>query len=336
MRGFFALAANAEIRLQAAQIAPFPSIAKKQPAMNTHRYLRPLLSSIALGLTTCGNGLAVSSAADLISKGEVHLISTGNAEQQSPVRLQYKMVEGDVIRTRVTHLAKTLTKVDDTEADSHSRTVSTKQWRVTEVDEDGNMTFEHSVHAVDASQRVGDKDEVRYNSQEVGEAEVPKPFAGVDSQVDQVISTITINPVGEVVRRTTEDKYAMLAMGEIAIRFPAEAVSVGGRWESEREIEVRRPDKTPMRVRIREVFTLEKISAGVAYITVRNEPLTPIRHPEVEAQVMQQLNNGKLRFDIDAGRLLSKEIAWDSTVIGVAGAGSRLEYSARLDEELID
>lgn len=302
--------------------------------MNTHRHLRPLLSTLALGLATCGS-FSSANAADLVSKGEVHLISTGNAAEQQPVRLQYKMSEGDVIRSRVTHLAKTLTKVDDSETDSHSRTVSTKQWRVTDVDADGNMTFEHSVHAVDASQRVGDRDEVRYNSQEAS-SEIPKPFAGVNDQVDQVISTITINPAGEVVHRTTEDKYGMLAMGEIAIRFPTEAVAVGGSWESEREIEVRRPDKTPLRVRIREVFMLDKISAGVAYITVRNEPLTPIRHPEVEAQVMQQLNNGKLRFDIDAGRLLAKEIAWDSTVIGVAGAGSRLEYSARLDEELID
>ena len=195
------------------------------------------------------------------------------------------------------------------------------------------MTFEHSVRNVDASQQVGDKDEVRYNS---GSGEVPRQFENVHSQVDQVISTVTIRPSGEVVSRSDEEKYGMLAMGDIAIRFPTEAVAVGQQWETTREIQVRRPDKTPARMKIRELFTLEKLSADVAVIDVKNECLTPIREPEVEAQVMQQMNNGKIRFDVAAGRLISKEILWDSTVIGVSGSGSRLEYSARLSEQLAD
>lgn len=256
------------------------------------------------------------------------------ADASEKVLLQYKLKQGDIVRTRVTHLAKTHTKVDKEEQPSTSRTVSTKTWNVKEVAEDGSMTFDHSVANVDASQQVGIQDEVTYNSEK--SKEVPLQFKEVDKKVDQVISTITIRPNGSVVTRTTEDAYARLNLGEIAIQFPEEPVAVGDKWETTREIFVRRDDKTPMRITVREVFKLEKVSAGVAVIDVRNEPLKPIRSPEVEAQVMQQLNNGTIRFDIDAGRLLSKEITWNSTVIGFAGPESMLEYSATLQEEQIN
>jgi hypothetical protein len=262
----------------------------------------------------------------LVSKS----VETPNAEK---VLLRYKLKQGEVIKTRVTHLVKTITKIDNEEQPSSCRTVSTKNWKVTGVSADGDMTFEHSVQNVDATQQVGVQDEVRYNSEE--ETEVPKQFQEVDNKVDQIISVITIRPNGSVVDRSTDDPYARLNLGEIAIQFPQDPVAIGDQWETTREIQVRREDKSPMRVKLRELYTLRKVSAGVAVIDVKNETLTPIRAPEIESQVMQQMNNGHLRFDIDAGRLISKEINWDSKVIGFSGPGSLLEYSARLQEELL-
>jgi hypothetical protein len=56
--------------------------------------------------------------------------------------------------------------------------------------------------------------------------------------------------------------------------------------------------------------------------------------PSEEAQILQQLSNGTIRFDIDAGRMISKELAWDHQVVAFSGAGSVLEYSARLDDKV--
>jgi hypothetical protein len=277
--------------------------------------------------------------ADDLEGGPVKTNPVRLVSRQTPVEssekhlLQYKFKEGEVIKTQVTHLAQTLAKIEDNEQPSSSRTVSTKTWKIIGVDAEGAITFEHSVQNVDASQQVGVQDEVRYNSTD--KAEVPVQFKEVDAKVDQVISTITMKPNGSVVTRTTEDKYARLNIGEIAVQFPDEAVGVEDQWETTREIYVRREGRGHQRILVREVFTLKKASAGVAVIDVRNEPLTPIHSPEIESQVMQQMNNGTLRFDMDAGRLLSKEVEWNSTVIGFSGAGSRLEYSARLEEKLL-
>ena len=89
-------------------------------------------------------------------------------------------------------------------------------------------------------------------------------------------------------------------------------------------------------IKIRERFTLEKVKTGVATLSVRSEPLTPIREESIRAQVVQQLSNGTIRFDVDNGRLLSKQLDWDEDVVGFQGANSMMEYRAQLTERLVD
>lgn len=88
--------------------------------------------------------------------------------------------------------------------------------------------------------------------------------------------------------------------------------------------------------KIRELYTLEKVKSGVATISIKSEPLTPIDEESVRAQVVQQLSNGTIKFDLDAGHMISKELAWDETVVGFQGPNSLMEYRARMTEELID
>ena len=56
----------------------------------------------------------------------------------------------------------------------------------------------------------------------------------------------------------------------------------------------------------------------------------------LRAQVVQQINNGEIRFDLDNGRMLSKQLDWDETIVGFQGANSLMEYRARLTERLVD
>ncbi|MGE3777133.1 MAG: hypothetical protein AB7F89_08120, partial [Pirellulaceae bacterium] len=57
------------------------------------------------------------------------------AEQEHMLR--YKFTEGEVIRWRVTHLGNTETTIQGNTQTSKHRSVSTKLWRVTKVDEQG-------------------------------------------------------------------------------------------------------------------------------------------------------------------------------------------------------
>ena len=126
-----------------------------------------------------------------------------------------------------------------------------------------------------------------------------------------------------------------MGMGDITMPLPAEPVGVGATWEVPREMRIDRKDGSSRLIKFRELFKLEKVSAGVATVDVRSEPLSAIADPAEEAQVMQQLSNGTIQFDIDAGRMISKELAWDHQVVAFSGPGSVLEYSARLEDHVV-
>jgi len=273
---------------------------------------------------------AKKSVAETVSvKSEVQPDKAANGKTYL---LSYRLRANEKIVSEVTHLATTNTKINDVSQSSQSRTVSSKVWDVKSVDSSGNMTFTQSVASVDMSQQVADGSEVRYNSATDNEA--PSAFKTVAETIGKPLATITITSWGEVADRSEKANGGNLGMGDITIPMPKEAIKIGKQWETDREIRVRRPDGSPKVVKVRELYTLEKVSAGVAVISIRSEPLTPLREPEVEAQAIQQMSDGEVRFDIDAGRLISKSLAWDKTVVGFSGAGSVMEYSARLDEKV--
>src|SRR5690606_6039881 len=87
------------------------------------------------------------------------------------------------------------------------------------------------------------------------------------------------------------------------------------------------------RVKTRQQYTLESVETGIATISVKTQVLTPVNDPKLEAQLVQQLTNGEVRFDIEAGRVRSKQMDWDELVIGFSGADSTLKYLARFTEE---
>jgi len=246
--------------------------------------------------------------------------------------LRYKFTPGLRIVSEVTHMAKTDTKIDSTAQDSDSRTVSHKTWDVTKV-ENGNMTFEYAITDIDMSQRIGTANEIHYSSKS-GE-QPPFQFQAAADSVGKIISTVTIDQQGLIVARSDETNPPHLGMGDITLPVPENAVAVGATWEIPRELNIRREDGSLKRVRFRELFKLEKVSAGVATVSVSSEMITIVSDPKEEAQVVQQLSNGTIKFDIDAGRMISKELDWDKKVVGFSGAGSAMEYSARLDERVI-
>ncbi len=245
---------------------------------------------------------------------------------------RYNLQPGMVISSEVTHLAKTDTKIDSTEQNSQSRTVSQKIWEVTKA-VNGEMTFEYKILEIDMSQRIGNDNELRYSSKS-GE-EPLRQFQAAAASVGKVISTVTIDEQGMIIARSDQSNPPNLGMGDITLPVPKKPIAIGATWEVPREMRIMREDGSVKPVRFRELFRFDKVSAGVATIVVRSEMLTPISEPKEEAQVLQQLSNGTIKFDIDAGRMISKELGWDKVVVGFSGAGSVMDYSARLEEQVL-
>jgi hypothetical protein len=210
--------------------------------------------------------------------------------------------------------------------------VTDKSWRVIDASK-GLVTFEYWIDGIDMSQQVGDAEEIKYSSREPGDY-IPPQFSMTADKVGKRVSTIRIDDTGMVVARSDIRNPPHMGMGDVTMPLPKGPVSIGATWEIPREMKINRRDGTQRVVKFRELFKLEQISAGVATVSVKSEPLSTMGEPSEEAQILQQLSNGTIRFDVDAGRMISKELAWDHQVVAFSGPGSVLEYSARLEDKV--
>ncbi len=248
--------------------------------------------------------------------------------------LRYDLKQGEQLHYEVTHVAKTKTRIRGAEEISQVHTTSWRHWNVAAADR-SEMTFSHMIDAVEMTQQQGEAEEVRWDSRS-GEAP-PAAFERVAEQIGDPLATITINPRGqETAREDHGGTKAQLGMGSLTLALPEEPIAVGDSWSVPREIKVREPNGDVKVIKIRELYTLKKVKTGVATLSVRSEPLTPMDEESVRAQVVQQLSKGEIRFDVDNGRMISKQLDWDETVVGFQGANSLMEYRARLTETLVD
>jgi hypothetical protein len=250
------------------------------------------------------------------------------------VRLRYRFEPGETLRWKVTHRNRTRTTVSGTTQSAETTSVSVKVWEMKEIRPDGTATFVHSVEDVDMWQKMTDRAEVRYDSQEEGKA--PRGFEHLAQSVGVPLATVTMDPQGRVLKRERhEAKAAAKSKGLVAIPLPDEPVAVGERWSKTEEIRVR-PNMGSFRtIKARQTFELEEVETGVATIRVSTQILTPIDDPAVEWQVVQHEKRGTVRFDIGAGRILSQHLEVDRRVVGFRGETSSLHYATQFDEELL-
>lgn len=260
--------------------------------------------------------------------------SSNSVLERETYLLRYKLNPNEQLHYTVTHVAKTKTRIKGAEEVTQVHTISKRHWDVTEKKDNGEVVFDHVVDAVEMTQKAGEQEEIRWDST-TGE-KAPTVFKIVAGQIGNAISTITVNPRGqETDRENNGASKATLGMGSLTLALPDEAIPVGHQWAVPREVKTRTDDGLVKPIKIRELYTLEKVETGVATLTIKSEPLTPIESEGVRAQVIQNLSDGTIRFDLDNGHLLSKQLDWDETVVGFQGPNSMMEYRARMTEELV-
>jgi len=247
--------------------------------------------------------------------------------------LVYKFRPGETVRTRVVHRATVDTAIQGTSQTAETRTSSIKVWKINNVASGGLITFVHSVESVDMWQQTQGHQEVRYNS--LTDKEVPDAFKEVATQIGTPLTVMTMDRNGKVVRREEKLKQASVNSMPMAHVLAGEPVAVGAVWTTPLEPDVRQQDGTITKVKGRYRYFLEKVVDGVAVIQVEAQILSLIHDPAIEAQLIQRMPSGTIRFDIDAGRVLSQQLDLDKRVIGFSGPSSSMHCVTRLTEELL-
>jgi hypothetical protein len=172
---------------------------------------------------------------------------------------------------------------------------------------------------------------VRYNSDTDDKA--PPGYEQVAKSVGVPLATVTMDRYGRVIGRQDAHEQFNPGIGELTIPLPPQPVKIGNRWTVKDEVRVRLDDRTVKRIATQQVYTLESVETGVATISVETQILTPVDDPRVQSQLVQRMQRGTIKFDVDAGRLIRKQMDLDEQVIGFNGPDSNMQYLARFTEE---
>lgn len=245
--------------------------------------------------------------------------------------LVYQFREGEVFRTKVTHLTTVETRVGKGSETARTRSESTKSWTIKSVVDQGPITLVHLVDDVEMWSSISDRAETKYNSKTDGFA--PPGYESVAQSVGSPLATIKLDRHGRILERYDTKPQFNPGIGDLTVPLPPEPVQVGAKWSTVEDVRVREERGSVRKIKIKQILTLDKVETGVATLSIDTIVLTPLNDPKLQAQLIQRLQRGTVAFDMDAGRIISKQMDLDETVIGFNGADSQMHYTSRFSEE---
>ncbi len=250
------------------------------------------------------------------------------------VALRYRFRPDEEIATRVAHRALTETTMNGATQSVETMTDSTKTWKIVAVDAAGRATLEQWVDDVTMTSRMSDQGEIRWSS--AGTAEPPPGYELVRSNLGVPLVRMLVATDGRIVEQRELRPCPSAATGDLVIvPLPEGPVATGAEWTVPQEVVVEVPNGPRKAVRTRLRYRLESIRDGIATIRVDTTVLTPIDDPRLEARLLERVWDGTIRFDIDAGRIVSRRTAIDRRVVGFSGPQSSVRYKASLEETLV-
>lgn len=257
------------------------------------------------------------------------------AEPAAPaVLLRYLFQPGDAIASRVEHRALTETTMNGVTQSVETMTDSTRTWKVTAVAESGEATLEQFVDDVTMTSRTSDRGEVRWSS---GSAADPPPgYEGVRLSLGVPLVRLRVAADGRILERRELRPCPTAATGDlVVVPLPDGPIPVGHEWTVPQEVVVEVPGGPRKAVRTRLRYRLEAVHDGLATIAVDTTVLTPVDDPRLEARLLERIWDGEIRFDLEAGRIVSRRTAIDRRVVGFGGPESSVRYKASLEERLV-
>jgi hypothetical protein len=248
--------------------------------------------------------------------------------------LRYRFQPGETVRWKVSQEAQVETTVSGTTQIAEANTLSVSAWQLKKVEPDGTATFEYLLESVDMRQKVSGRMEMRYNSQT--DKKAPAVFEAVAKTIGVPLTRVTLDAKGKVLKlEPLVGRPGGDSQSQVVIPLPDNPVAVGQSWSSPSDVEVS-VQGTVTKIKTLETYTLQDVQDGVATIRAATQIVTPMHDPVLEAQVVQRESTGTIRFDLKAGRILSRKVEVDKRVVGFAGHGaSVLGYRMQLTAELL-
>ncbi len=255
-----------------------------------------------------------------------------DASAERKFDLRYRMKPGDTIRWTTSHLASTLTRIEGKESHDRSTTETVKVWTVKRVEENGSIVFEQSIDRINLSQSIGDGEEIRFDSRSADAP--PLRYEGIAKTIGIPLTLVTIGTDGRILQKEAIYRGSQMGMDDVAVPLPSEPAAIGATWHTSTDITATEENGRNVVIKLRKAYRLESVADGIATISMRTEVLTPIENPRIQSQLLEEMTAGTIRFDIERGIPISKEMKWDQEVVGFSSPQSFMEFHGRFTETL--
>lgn len=284
-----------------------------------HRFPRRSFSFLVLALAFSHTAIAADST------------PTADAPQ---VDLQYKLSTGTVLRYSIDHRASIRSTIDETTQEAQTKTESVKAWKVTDVLPSGEIEFMNVVESVHMLNHLPDRAPSEYDS--LKDKTPPAGYEDTARAIGVPLSVVRMTPRGKITSRNVKLMQPNADKDEqVVIRLPEEPVAVGATWDEPFDVTVKIETGGTKSIQTRRHYELLSVENGIATIEVTYQVLSPI-DAKIEAQLVQKLMKGTVRFDVDAGRVDSQTFEVDKRVLGFAGPTSSMHYVMRMEEKFTE
>lgn len=265
--------------------------------------------------------------------------------------LRYRFRPNQLLHYEVKHSSTiTMTKAAASTV-ARSTTLTRKHYKVTSVDEQGNAVLESVIDSVKMSVQFDDGPIKTYDSDDRGKP--PREFAGVAQTIGIPLARLKFAPSGRLLdakpllekavqTQVTPNRgpapSAADASRNFLVVFPQKALKVGDTWTN-RDLKARLLVQSSPRLSrdhtILRIYKLVSVNDGKATIRYSMTPVPPVKDPRLQMQLIQRVLSGTIVFDIDRGLIVSRKMAGDNKVHGLAQGQGLLRAESRHAERFL-
>ncbi len=158
-------------------------------------------------------------------------------------------------------------------------------------------------------------------------AHVPTEFAAVHKSIGNPVPA-QLTTLGKTLpaKETAKETTANVEQYDLLFQLPEQPIAMGAIWKDnfEAEVQIAADSMLHRQIKLQRRYELKSVENGIATISLNTVPLTPLHDPFQESQLVQRKPSGTLKFDIERGCLIDRQLRIDEKVVGHAGPGSAL------------
>ena len=258
----------------------------------------------------------------------------GSLEAQSPTVLKYTFQTGQVWRFQSVQTVRIESTVSGTKQEFSSQTRALREWKVQNVDAQGNAQLTVTIVEAQVQAQMPDGKKIEFDTEDNSK---PTPL---DEVVGRPLAEIQLSPSGQILNLRQSGSTAagpfLAHLRTLIYPLPDRPIGVGASWQQELPLPLPPPLGTGEQVMLRQTLQLEKVEGGIATINLRTTPAEEMKDKQLLARIAQFMPSGRIEFDVTRGLVRNQELILDHVVNEFAGAESTMVVSGTHHEKLVE